>query len=89
MIRPPSKYCHADLVAFALSIADDVEGAEPNSYTEVIKSIESPKWQLAMQEEIEFPEKNKTWELVKVSLEQRIVRCKWVFKKKEPRSRSC
>lgn len=83
MIQPPSRYYHANLVAFALSIANDVEGTKPKHFIEAVKSIESSKWQLTMKEEIESLENNKTWELVKVPLVQKIVRCKWIFKNNE------
>ena len=36
-----------------------------------------------MGEEMESLHKNQTWELVKPSKGQKIVGCKWVFKKKE------
>ena len=64
------------MVAFALSVVDDIEGEEPSSYREAVTSKESSKWQLAMQEEIESLQKNNTWKLVKVPLGQKIVGCK-------------
>jgi hypothetical protein len=36
-----------------------------------------------MSEEIESLHKNQTWELVELPKGQKIVGCKWVFKKKE------
>ena len=36
-----------------------------------------------MTEEMESLHKNQTWELVKLSRGQKIIGCKWVFKKKE------
>jgi len=36
-----------------------------------------------MIEEMESLHKNQTWELVKPPREQKIVSCKWIFKKKE------
>ncbi|KAG8496957.1 hypothetical protein CXB51_008164 [Gossypium anomalum] len=36
-----------------------------------------------MQEEIESLHKNRTWDLVKLPKGKKVIRCKWVFKKKE------
>uniref|UniRef100_A0A2N9EX70 Reverse transcriptase Ty1/copia-type domain-containing protein n=1 Tax=Fagus sylvatica TaxID=28930 RepID=A0A2N9EX70_FAGSY len=41
------------------------------------------EWNVAMNEEIESLHKNQTWELVESPKSQKIVGCKWVFKKNE------
>ena len=41
------------------------------------------QWIVAMNEELESLYKNHTWELVKPLKEQKVIGCKWVFKKKE------
>ncbi|KAG8471931.1 hypothetical protein CXB51_036977 [Gossypium anomalum] len=52
-IKPPKKYAEADLVAYALNVAEDIDAnQEPSNYFEAISC-------------------------------KKIVRCKWVFKKKE------
>ncbi|KAG8498286.1 hypothetical protein CXB51_006980 [Gossypium anomalum] len=52
-IKPPKKYAEADLVAYALNVAEDIDAnQEPSNYSEAISC-------------------------------KKIVRCKWVFKKKE------
>ena len=38
---------------------------------------------MAMKEEIDFLEKNKTWELVELPKDRKMVGCKWVFKSKK------
>ena len=38
---------------------------------------------IAMQEEMESLHKNDTWDLVRLPKGKKVVRCKWVFKRKE------
>jgi hypothetical protein len=54
-----------------------------STYQEAITSKDFAQWTTAMGEEIESLHKNKTWELVKKPKGQKIVGCKWVFKRKE------
>jgi len=42
-------------------------------------SLDDPKWRIAMQEEMKAFHKNKTWDLVKLPNEKKVVGCKWVF----------
>ncbi|KAG8488863.1 hypothetical protein CXB51_016741 [Gossypium anomalum] len=66
-IKPPKKYAEADLVAFALNVAEDIDAnQEPSNYSEAISCEDSEKWMFAMQEEMESLHKNKTWDLVKL-----------------------
>ncbi|KAG8501427.1 hypothetical protein CXB51_003754 [Gossypium anomalum] len=83
-IKPPKKYAEADLVAYALNVAEDVDAnQEPSNYSEAISCEDSEKWMFAMQEEMESLYKNKTWDLVKLPKGKKTVRCKWVFKRKK------
>ncbi|KAG8492966.1 hypothetical protein CXB51_010297 [Gossypium anomalum] len=83
-IKPPKKYAEADLVAYALNVDEDIDAnQEPSNYSKAISCEDSEKWMFAMQEEMESLHKNKTWDLVKLPKGKKIVRCKWVFKKKE------
>ncbi|KAG8503402.1 hypothetical protein CXB51_001378 [Gossypium anomalum] len=83
-IKPPKKYAEADLVAYALNVAEDIDAnQEPSNYSEAISCEDSEKWMFAMQEEMESLHKNKTWDLVKLPKGKKTVRCKCVFKKKE------
>ena len=84
-INKPVRFVEeATMVAFALSVAEEIEGsAEPSTYSEAIVSSNSNLWVTAMNEEMESLEKNKTWELVKLPKDKRAIRCKWVYKKKE------
>ena len=81
-IKKPQRYGYEDIVAYALNTAESIE-SEPVTYRDAITSKESVKWAVAMGEEIESLHKNQTWELVKPPKGQKIVGCKWVFKKKE------
>ncbi|KAG8477010.1 hypothetical protein CXB51_030151 [Gossypium anomalum] len=83
-IKPPKKYAEADLVAYALNVAEDIDAnQEPSNYSEAVSCEDSKKWMFAMQEEMESLYKNRTWDLVKLPKGKKTVRCKWVFKKKE------
>ncbi|KAG8501303.1 hypothetical protein CXB51_003446 [Gossypium anomalum] len=83
-IKPPKKYAEADLVVYALNVAEDIDvNQEPFNYSEAISCEDSEKWMFAMQEEMESLHKNKTWALVKLPKSKKIVHCKWMFKKKE------
>jgi hypothetical protein len=64
-------------------VAKTIEYQEPSSYHEVVFSNNLTKWNVAISEEIESLPKNRIWELVKPPKGQKIVGCKWVFKKKE------
>ncbi|KAG8501650.1 hypothetical protein CXB51_004779 [Gossypium anomalum] len=77
-IKPPKKYAEADLVAYALNVAEDIDAnQEPSNYSEAISCEDSEKWMFAMQEEMESLHKNKTWDLVKLPKGKKTVRCKW------------
>ncbi|KAG8478589.1 hypothetical protein CXB51_028432 [Gossypium anomalum] len=83
-IKPLKKYAKADLVAYALNVAEDIDAnQEPSNYSEAVSCEDSEKWMFAMQEEMESLYKNRTWDLVKLPKGKKVVRCKWVFKKKE------
>lgn len=82
-IKPPLRFGHADLIHYALSIAEDVEFQEPSNYKEAITCKDNKKWIKAMHEEIDSLAKNQTWVLVNKPKNQRIVGCKWIYKLKE------
>ncbi|KAG8478019.1 hypothetical protein CXB51_027833 [Gossypium anomalum] len=78
------KYAEADLVAYALNVAEDIDAnQEPSNYSKAVSCEDSEKWMFAMQEEMESLHKNRTWDLVKLPKGKKTVSCKWVFKKKE------
>ncbi|KAG8486072.1 hypothetical protein CXB51_019444 [Gossypium anomalum] len=66
-IKPPKKYVEADLVAYTLNVAKDIDAnQEPSNYFEAVSYEDSEKWMFAMQEEMESLHKNRTWDLVKL-----------------------
>ncbi|GJV61524.1 retrovirus-related pol polyprotein from transposon TNT 1-94 [Tanacetum coccineum] len=82
--RPPIlKDYQCDLVAYAFADAAHIKKCEPTNYLEAISSPECDKWVVAMEEEVESLHKNKTWELVKLPKEKRVISCKWLFKVKD------
>ena len=83
MIRPPQRFGHADLICYALNTAEEVEHEEPKSYKEAIKSKDKTLWLEAMKEELYSLSKNQTWTLVERPKNQRVVGCRWLFKRKE------
>ena len=50
-------------------------------YKEAMLAGDKSQWELAMQSEISSIEQNKTWELVPSPKNQKVLPCKWVFKK--------
>nr|ABA91380.1 retrotransposon protein, putative, Ty1-copia subclass [Oryza sativa Japonica Group] len=83
--RPPQRYIEeANIVAYALSVAEEIEGnAEPSTYSEAIVSDDCNRWITAMHDEMDSLEKNHTWKLVKLPKEKKLIHCKWIFKRKE------
>ena len=60
-IKPPKKYAEADLVAYALNVAEDIDAnQEPSNYSKAVTCEGSEKWMFAMQEEMESLHKNRT-----------------------------
>ena len=50
--RPPSRYAHAEVIAFALNIGDSLELEEPLTYKEACSSKNMSSWMKAMREEM-------------------------------------
>lgn len=44
----PKKYGIADLISYALMVAEDVNGGEPTSYKKVVRSKQKSEWLTAM-----------------------------------------
>ncbi|KAG8498561.1 hypothetical protein CXB51_004866 [Gossypium anomalum] len=66
-IKPLKNYAEANLVAYALNVAKDIDAnQEPSNYSEAISCEDSEKWMFTMQEEMESLHKNRTWDLVKL-----------------------
>ena len=53
IIKPPQKYGEVDLVAYALSVTDNIESSEePSTYEKAVSWSNSSKWMIVMQKEI-------------------------------------
>lgn len=78
----PSRFSDYDMSFFALCVAEVLIYSEPFTYEEAIHCKESQKWIRAMREEIESLLKNETWVLVVDPGTQKLISCKWIFKKK-------
>lgn len=55
---------------------------DPGTPKEALESSESSEWKKAMDAEINSHRVNKTWELIKLPLGKKIIKAKWVFKRK-------
>ena len=80
--RRPARYSDYEMSFFALCVAEIIEHSEPASYSEAMKSKDRELWMKAMREEIESLLKNWTWILVKNPGTQKLISCKWIFKRK-------
>ena len=81
--KPNRKLGQADLICYALTAAEEIEGSvELRNFKEAHESEERQLWLHAMEEELEALRKNNTWRLVELPKGQRVVGCKWIFKKK-------
>ena len=67
----PKRY--DDFITYVALISNE---GEPDSYQEALKVSDSDKWKLAMKEEMDSLEKNKTWDLVELPESRKVVGCK-------------
>ncbi|KAG8499322.1 hypothetical protein CXB51_005880 [Gossypium anomalum] len=66
-IKPLKKYDEANLVAYALNVAEDIDAnQEPSNYSEAVSCEDSEKWMFVMQKKIKSLHKNRIWDLVKL-----------------------
>ena len=59
-IRPPQNYAQENLIAFALTVAEELDEVEPATYQEALKGNERQLWHHTMVEDMEVLIKNKT-----------------------------
>ena len=52
------------------------DDGEPSCFQESIDCVNNSKWKMAMKEEMDSMEKNKTWELVELPKDRKTVGCK-------------
>ena len=65
VIRAPKKYAYADLIAYALTAAHELDYDEPKSYKEDVLGKKTDQWLKTMKEEMDSLYKNETWVLVR------------------------
>ncbi|KAH9646639.1 hypothetical protein KPL70_024932 [Citrus sinensis] len=82
-IRAPKKYAYADLIAYALTAAHELDYDEPKTYKEAVSGKNADQWLKAMKEEMDSLYKNDTWTLVKKPDKKKVIGCKWVYKLKQ------
>ncbi|XP_073126397.1 uncharacterized protein [Henckelia pumila] len=75
-IRAPKRFGETDLAWYALTVAEEVEYSEPDTYDEAMTSKQKNKWIEAMNEEMNSLEKNQTWTLVDRPKHQKTLGCK-------------
>nr|GEW30118.1 retrotransposon protein, putative, Ty1-copia subclass [Tanacetum cinerariifolium] len=72
-----------DSMVYALAVGDDIGSDDSKTYKEAVASKDVENWIIAINEEMQSLEKNKTWDLVTLPKGMNPVRCKWVLKRKE------
>ena len=77
-IRRPARF--TVMVGYALPVVDEDIAT---NFQEATRSIESGRWKKAMDEGMQSLQKNKTWRLVQLLKDKKVVGCKWVYTKKE------
>ncbi|KAH9679174.1 CCHC-type domain-containing protein [Citrus sinensis] len=79
-IKKPSWLTKDMVVAYVPPVIDD---DIPNTFSEALRSNESDKWKLAMEEEMKSLHQNQIWELVELPKGKRAIGNKWVYTKKQ------
>ncbi|KAK1626067.1 hypothetical protein QYE76_000382 [Lolium multiflorum] len=81
--RERRKAISDDYITYMSEDVDDIGKVEdPTSYKEAIKSLNSSKWQIAMEDELKSMDSNDVWDLVEVPNGAKRVGCKWIYKTK-------
>lgn len=60
-----------------------VAEVEPLTYEEAISGAHAKQWECAIQTELNAHKKNGTWYVTQKPAEQKVITCKWLFKRKE------
>lgn len=83
VIKAPKRYGITDFISYALVVANEVMGEEPENFNQVMNNKDKSKWLAAKNKEIASLKKNHTWIVVKKPLNKKLVGCKWIFKLKK------
>ncbi|KAL1436923.1 hypothetical protein MTO96_049220 [Rhipicephalus appendiculatus] len=63
-------------------IAKRTNQTDPETLHEALSAPDKEKWKAALQSELDSLQASKTWELVPRPKDRKVVKCKWVFRKK-------
>ena len=75
---PPTRYgWDDDHVSFVLV----TETGEPDTYREAIETDDHSKWIKAMEQKMEYLDRNQIWTLVDLLKDSMAIGCRWVFRK--------
>ena len=75
-MKAPSKYGYIDIMAYAFSVAKEMETYEPKTYHDALTSKDKEQWLLTMKDKIQSLYKNQTWRLVNRPNNHKVVGCK-------------
>ena len=75
IIRPPENYWEVAHLA-------SIESVDPKSHKEAMSSANQNDWKTAQAVEIDSLEKNKTWSIVPVPADRKVVGSRWVYQTK-------
>jgi len=82
-IRAPIRFSDYSQFAYALMAAEDMDSSEePSCYHEAKETKEWEKWNAGMGDEMQSLLKNYTWDIVDHPKNQKIISCRWLYKKK-------
>lgn len=70
------------MVSFDLNVAEELDCAQPKSYSEAITGSEKEQRLNVIEEKLESSAKNGTWVIVDKPKRVKCVDCRWIFKKK-------
>lgn len=80
--KPPAKLNDYTQFAFALVMAEDVDSEEPGCFHDAKNDKDWEKWNGGMSEEMQSLWKNATWDIVDRPKDQKVISCRWLYKKK-------
>lgn len=84
--RQPTKFNDYDLdTEYDFGCLTFYEEDDPQNYEEAMQSDNRKKWQEAIDTEVSALKENDTWVCVESSNKNKVIECKWVFKKKRMR----
>lgn len=63
-------------------IAKQTNQTDPETLHEALSAPDKEEWKAAIQSELDSLEASKTWELVPRPKDRKVIKCKWVFRKK-------